>query len=175
VTKVGQSYTNNIYTGVYNAIFNYYSSLSSTYGITGAFNGSTLDTLIEDVEAANNANAIIYGTKSALGRITNGKESPTMQDAYNTQGYFGVYNGTPMQKIQNSHINGTETLAVDRNFLLVIPQGDEKLVKIVDEGTAIIQETNGGINADFSLEYMFSQKCGVALVTASKFGMYKLL
>lgn len=175
VNKVAQSYTNQIYTEVYTAIYDYYSSLSSTYGITGAFNATTLDTLIEHVESANNASAVIYGTRSALSRITNGKESESMKDAYNTQGFYGVYNGTPMVRIQNVHTNGTETFAINQNFLLVIPQGDERLVKIVDEGTAIIQEVNGGQNADFSLEYLFTQKTGIALVTAAKFGFYKLL
>lgn len=85
-----------------------------------------------------------------------------------------MFNGTPMRMIKQVHINGTDTFAINDSFLLVLPQGEEKIVKIVDEGESIIKEISGGQNVDQSLEYTFEKKAGVAVVTAAKYGMYKL-
>ncbi|MFA5557906.1 MAG: hypothetical protein WDA59_00395 [Methanofastidiosum sp.] len=176
VNKVADSYVNEIYTQVYSAIYNGYTDLSSTYAKTGAFNDSTMRTLIEHVEAANNANAAIYGTKNALGRVETAQISEAQKDVYASQGYYGSFYGTPMRKIQQSHTNGTETFAVNENFLIVLPEGDERIVKIVDEGESIILETSSGSieNQDLSLEYTFLRKSGIGVVTAAKWGQYRL-
>ncbi|MFA5559528.1 MAG: hypothetical protein WDA59_08805 [Methanofastidiosum sp.] len=173
VNKVADSYTNEIYTQVYNAIYNSYDGLTSTYAKTGAFNDSTMRTLIEHVEAANNASAAIYGTKNALGKVETAQISESMKDVYSSQGFYGSFYGTPMRKIQQSHTNGTETFAVNENFLIILPEGDERIVKIVDEGDSIILETPSSENQDLSMEYTFLRKSGIGVLTAAKYGIYR--
>jgi len=174
VNKVGTSYNNKIYTLVYQAIYDSYSTLSATYGKTGTFSSATLSDLIQHVEAAAGVEATIYGTKNALGKVTTAQVSDNMKDVYNQQGFYGTFLGTPMQKVNQVHTPGTDTFAIDNNFLLIVPQGGEKLVKIVIEGDSIIEEGNNKTNMDDSLEYIFKKKSGIAVVTASKYGIYRL-
>jgi len=175
VNKVARSYTNQIYTEVYSAIYNGYSDLSSTYAKTGAFNESTLKTLIEHVETKTNTTAAIYGTKNALGMITTAQPSNEEKDTYSKQGYYGAFYGTPMRKIFQSHTNGTDTFAINNSFIMVLPEGDERIVKIVDEGDSIIIDLPGGQSADLSQDYVFIRKSGIAVLTSSVWGMYRLV
>lgn len=175
VNKVADSYVNEIYTQVYSAIYNSYTDLASTYAKTGAFNDSTMRTLIGHVEAANNANVAIYGTKTALSNVTTAQISDSMKDVYSSQGYYGSFYGTPMRKIEQSHTNGTTTFAVNESFLIVLPEGEERIVKIVDEGDSIIEETADGVNMDLSKEYLFLRKSGIGVISSAKYGIYRLV
>jgi hypothetical protein len=175
VNKVAKSYTNQIYTEVYSAIYSGYSSLSSTYGKTGAFNETTLRTLIEHVETKNNTTAAIYGTKNALGLVTTAQASNEEKDVYSKQGYYGGFYGTPMRKIFQSHTNGTDTFAVNDSFLMILPEGDERIVKIVDEGDSTIIDMPGGQSADLSQDYVFIRKSGIAVLTSAVWGQYRIV
>lgn len=174
VNRVSQSYNNEIYTSVYKAIYDSYNNLSATYGVTGTYDATTLGNLIQHVEAANGARAVIYGAKNALGKVTDAVVSDTRKEVFNMQGYYGVFRGTEMQEIKQAHIPGTDTFAINDSFLIIIPQGDEKIVKIVDEGDSIIRERLDGANMDYSIEYEFLKSSGIAVVTAAKFGIYRL-
>lgn len=174
VNKVSDSYISRIYTEVYTAIYNEYSNLAATYAITGQFNAGNLTNLIQHIEAATNMSCRIYGTKNSLSRVTPAQVSDNMIDIFNSQGFYGSFYGTAMQLIKQVHTAGTSTFALNDSFLLVLPQGDEKLVKIVDEGESLISETAGGINADDSLEYTFRKKAAVGIVMPNKFGIYRL-
>ncbi len=175
VNKVARSYSNQIYTEVYSAIYNGYSSLSSTYAKTGAFNESTLRTLIEHIEAKTNTNAAIYGTKNALGMITTAQPSNEEKDTYSKQGYYGGFYGTPMRKVFQSHTNGTDTFAINNSFIMVLPEGEEQIVKILDEGDSIIIDMPGGQSADLSQDYVFIRKSGIAVLTSSVWGQYRFV
>jgi RNA binding exosome subunit len=175
VNKVADSYVNQIYTEVYTALYDSYNSLTATYAKNGAFNETTMRTLIEHIEAANNVTAAIYGTKNALSNVTSAQVSDAMKDVYSSQGYYGSFYGTPMRKIVQSHTNGTETFAVNESFLIILPEGDERIVKVYDEGDSIIEETADGVNQDFSKEYTFLRKSGIAVVTSAKHGVYRLV
>lgn len=176
VNKVSKSYINKIYTAVYNAIYDGFNGLSATYGVSGTFAEATLRELIDHVEAAaGGVQAGIWGTKNALSKVQPANLSDNMKDAINQQGYVGVFEGTPMYKINQVHKPGTDTFAIDNNFILVLPQGEEALVKIVDEGESVILESaDGNKNADMSIEYTFIKKSGIAIVYPNKWGMYKL-
>lgn len=174
VNKVADSYNNKIYTLVYQAIYNGYSGLGSTYGITGSYDASTLSDLIQHVEAATGVSAEIIGTKNALGKIATAQVSDKMKDDYNVKGYYGVFNGTPMREIKQVHTPGTDTFAINDSFLVVVPVGAEPMVKIVVEGEALITDNPGGQNMDQSLEYTFQKKSGIGILTANKWGQYRL-
>lgn len=175
VNKVARSYTNQIYTEVYTAIYNGYADLSSTYAKTGAFNESTLKTLIEHVETKTGTTAAIYGTKNALGMITTAQPSNEEKDAYSKQGYYGAFYSTPMRKIFQAHTTGTDTFAINNSFVMVLPEGEEKIVKIVDEGDSTIIDMPGGQSADLSQNYVFIRKSGIAVLSSSVWGQYRFV
>jgi hypothetical protein len=113
------------------------------------------------------------GTKAALAKITSANVSENMKDAKNNLGYYGTLAGTRMVKIPQAHTPGTETFAINDSFLLVLPTLNDKMVKLVLEGDAVIQETMTG-NADKSIEYEFIKKAGIAVVPSVRYGINRL-
>ena len=71
-----------------------------------------------------------------------------------------------------AHKPGTNDFVIDNNFLLILPSGNEKIVKFVMEGNALIDEATG--NKDDSKEYELRKKYGVAVERSAKFGVYIL-
>lgn len=173
VNKVSTSYNNKIATDIYTALYDSYTTLGATYGISGAFAESTMNTLIGHVEAATGADIEIMGTKASLAKITSAVVSEKLKEAMNNMGYYGVFNGNEMRAIKQAHTPGTDTFAINDSFAMIIPKVPNKMIKLVIEGDAIIQETPGGQNADMSLEYMFQKSAGIAVVSSAKYGIYR--
>lgn len=173
VERVSKSYNNKIATDIYTALYDSYSVLGATYGISGAFSEATMNTLIGHVEAATGAEATLMGTKTSLSKITTAVQSEKIKEAMNTLGYYGIFNGTNMQVIKQAHTPGTDIFAINDSFAMVIPNVPNKMIKLVIEGDAIIQEVAGGQSADMSLEYMFQKSAGIAVVSSAKYGIYR--
>lgn len=71
--------------------------------------------------------------------------------------------------------NDTKKKLVDNNKLLVMPVGDNKFIKMYEEGDAQMSEsTDGNTNLDKTIEYEYQQKMGVATVINKKFGQIKI-
>jgi hypothetical protein len=174
VDNVARSYENKIQTEIYNAIYNSYNQLGSTYAVSGTFSETKLDELIAHVEASTGMEAMILGTKTALSKIQYARESDAMLEAHNQFGYYGKFHGTDMMVIKQAHKPGTDTFAIDNNFLLVVPKAPSKMVKLVLEGDSMIVEGDGTHRKDFQREYTFIKKAGIAVISANKYGIYRL-
>jgi hypothetical protein len=177
VNKVARSYNNKIATKVYEAIYNSFSSLGTTYGISGAFSEDSFIDLVSHVSAAaGGLDVAVYGVKKALAKVAPATVSDTMKDEKGRIGFYRNVDGVNLFEIPQAHKAGTDTFAIASDFLLVVPVGGESIVKIVIEGDALIDETpgNNGRNADDTMEYTFRKKCGVAVVTPNKYGIYKV-
>lgn len=173
VENVAKSYNNKIKVAVYNALYESYSQLSATYGKSGSFSEATLTELIAHVEAATGMEAMILGTKQALGKITNATMAESLKENKARLGYIGHFQGTEMLEIKQAHKPGTDTFAIDNNFLLVVPKSPDKMVKMVLEGDALIEEITEGRN-DGQRDYRFVKKAGFAVIASSKYGIYRL-
>ena len=56
-----------------------------------------------------------------------------------------------------------------------MPIGDNKFIKMYEEGDAQMNEvTDGNTNLDMTIEYEYQQKMGVATVINKKFGQIKI-
>lgn len=177
VSRVAKSYNLQLATDVYSAIYNSYSSLSAPYQLSAAFNADDLTTMAQHVEAASNgAGAYIFGTKMALSKVAPSQISDAMKDQRNTMGYYGELNGFQLREIKNVHQAGTDTFAIDNNFLLIVPAVADKFVKIVNEGDALIIDGANGVAqaADMSQEYTFIMKSGIMVIPQAKYGIYRL-
>lgn len=173
VNRVAKSFELKLATDIYNAIYSSYTSLSATYGITGNFVDSTMTDLIQHVEAATGQNCWIFGTKSALSRIDVPKiDTEKAKDAFNTLGYYGSYKGNPMREIKQFHTWGTDTFAINDKFVMIVPVGDLKIVKLVYEGESFIEEFNN-LQGDQSREYLFTINYGLNVITSAKYGIYR--
>jgi hypothetical protein len=97
-----------------------------------------------------------------------------MTKSLNEKGFLPNYLGYDLVEIQQSHVANTDTFAIDNNFLLFVPAGVNKLVKIGFEGSTIVREASPQDNADESIEYSFKQKYDIGVLSAGRFGIYKL-
>lgn len=176
VAKVQKSFTAQITSDIYNAIVAGYTGLTTPYKVTGSYNETSFNTLVENIKAATGVqNVMVFGTKIALQNVVPAYVAYNGQvvEQRNQDGFFRVVDGIPLVEIRQAHIPGTDTLAVSDNFLLVVPQGEEQIVKLVLEGDPLIRETAAnGMNADDSIEYLFKKKYGVGVITSSKYGAY---
>lgn len=175
VDNVARSYENKIQNLIYNAVYNSFNSLSATYGISGSFSETKLDELIEHVEASTGLDALIIGTKSALGKVKYASESNNNLDQRNQFGFYGNYKGTDMMAIRQAHKVGSDEFAIDNNFLMIIPKNPDKFVKLVIEGDSMIVEGDGTNRKDFQRDYTFIKKAGIAVLSASKYGIYRIV
>lgn len=173
VNRVAKSFELKLADEIYSAIYNSYDNLVAPYKVSGSFSESELTTLIAHVEAATGQRAEIFGTKTALGKITSAKESDKMIDALNSFGYYGTFKGTGMREIKQFHKINTDTFAIDENFLMILPVGDIKIAKLAIEGEAIIDEFTN-YQGDMSKEYMFIKNYGLTVLSSAKYGIYRL-
>jgi hypothetical protein len=172
---VARSYENKIQNEIYNAVYNSFDQLNATYRTTGAFDEGTLIDLISHVEASTGAEAVVMGTKSALSKITREPTmvSQNMLDEINRVGYVGIFNGTPLVEIKNSHRVGSSQWAIDNNFLIVAPTGLDPFVKLIFEGDSLVEEVVEG-RKDMQREYRFIKKAGFNVLISENYGIYRL-
>lgn len=127
-------------------------------------------TLIAHVEAATGKTARILGTKAALRKIKTAVVSHEAEsDLYNV-GFYGKFNGTEMIGLKQAHKSGTSTFILDDSKVYVIA-GDDKPVKIVNEGEGILIERDPAENNDLTQEYIYGQGFGVGVICSEKIGI----
>ncbi|MGG4105156.1 hypothetical protein AAXB25_14665 [Paenibacillus lautus] len=174
VENVARSYENKIQNLIYDAVYDSYNQLGSTYAVSGTFSEGKLDELIAHVEAATGMEAMILGTKSALAKINYGTESEKSKEARNDFGFYGNFHGTQMMAIKQAHKVGSNEFAIDNGFIMVVPKSPDKFVKLVIEGDSMIIEGDGTNRKDMQREYTFIKKAGIAVLSAAKYGIYRI-
>lgn len=173
VNRVQLSYANELSVRIYNAIYGSYDSLLAPYQITGTFDEGKLLEAIAHVEASTGQKAVVFGTKTALAKVTTANVSDGMKDKLNVLGHYGMFRGTDLLELPQAHIAGTNKFAIADDFLLVVPNG-EKIVKVILEGDAYIHDTEAGDRNDEQIEFFFGRKVGVGVLKADNYAMYKL-
>jgi hypothetical protein len=176
VDKVQLSFQTQIATDIYNALTVGYNALAAPYKATGSWDRVAMLNLVQHVKAATKRNVTVFGTLVALQNATpfmvayNGSAI----EQRNALGFYRVIDGVTYQEIEQAHTPGTDNFAIGDNFLLVVPQGEEKIIKLVDEGTPQITETSmqQTTNADKSIEYTFEKKYGVGVITTTRYAAY---
>lgn len=174
VENVARSYENKIQNLIYDAVYDSYNQLSSTYAVSGTFSEGKLDELIAHIEAATGMDVMILGTKAALAKINYGTESQKAVERRNDFGYYGNFHGTEMMAIKQAHKVGSDEFAIDNGFIMVVPKTPDKFVKLVMEGDSMIVEGDGTNRKDFQRDYTFIKKAGVAVLSAAKYGIYRI-
>lgn len=147
--------------------------LSSEYVVASNAAGSeeALLELIDHVEAATGKSARIYGTKTALRKVQNAVVADEAKsDLYNL-GYYGKFNGTEMVCLRQVHKPGSSVFAMNNNKLFVLA-GDDKPVKVVNEGEGLIIDGEATDNNDLTKEYVYAQPMGVGVACSEKMGVF---
>lgn len=138
------------------------------------------DELLEDVKSINGSDIVLMGTRTALGKLTNLDDvnwisEQAKNDRYTT-GRLGYYEGVRLAEIPQVFAdNDPSTKLIDNNRILVMPNTDNKFIKMFNEGLAQIKEiSDGTTNTDMTMEYEYQRKMGVGVVIGRLFGIVNI-
>lgn len=179
VAKVAKAIEDRISQEVANAFYGAAAYLPSEFKHTGTYSEDDLMEIVSHVEAVSGSVPMVVGTRKALakviGAVPTALYSEAMKNQRNTTGIIEYVNGVPLVQLPSVHKTNTFNFAYDDNKLLILPQTDVKPIKLVFEGDALIKEVSDGtVNKDMSLEYMFQTKFGTAVVFNTLYGEYTL-
>ncbi|WP_144509962.1 hypothetical protein [Bacillus sp. FJAT-22090] len=171
VAKVAKSYEKRIAESVNSAIYGSYNSIDAAFKYSGTFSEDELLRVLQNVEALY-GNAMVVGTKAALAKIKPDYVGDADKARYNALGYIGTFRGYDTVALVQSFKPNTYEFNLSNTDLLILPSSSEKIVKIVTEGTAIIEDVQN-MQGDMSIEHYFIQKAGVGLSITEKFGIVR--
>lgn len=140
----------------------------------------TFFTLIEDVQMASGEEVVIMGTRSALSKLSGMGDvnwiSEDMKNERYTTGKLGRFEGVRLVEIpQAFENNDTSKKLVDSSKLLIMPAGDNRFVKMYDEGEAQFTEiTDSSVHQDMTIDAEYQRKMGVAVVINKRFGIWNI-
>ena len=184
VAKIADAYVAQIQSVVYSAVRNAASSLpvqTTDFIGTGPIVKTDLDNIIENVSAANGgAPVVLMGTKAALANLTalvpvNWIADEQKSNFANT-GLIGIYEGNILVEVPQRFTDRTLTTKIfPSNVIMVMPQLDDKFVKLVDEGDTQILEKNerGDYQSDLQ-SYEVQRRFGVGVVIGRQFGQWTI-
>lgn len=170
VDKVAKSFEKKIAESVYSTIYNSYGSLEAEFKYTGTYDEDALLDVLATVEALYGS-AIVLGTKSALAKIKPEYIGEAGKDGYNALGHLSNFRGYDAISLTQFLKAGTNEFALSNTDLLILPSTSEKLVKIVHEGDAIIQDKQN--DSDLTIEHTFIKRAGVGLALTNRFGIVR--
>lgn len=174
VDKVSQAIENKKLDEVY-AIF---SSLSKTdYNVdegSGSYSEATFGDYIDKIEAMNKGNKVmLVTTKSMARKIKASDDSSTGKDSQYNNGYATKWNGIDVVAVPQRFQLGTTKMAFPTDKIFVVPVGDNKPIKIVNQGGTILDmDTTGLTNADQSVEITAQLAWATGFVSAGVVGKY---
>ena len=150
---------------------------------TGALSASTkaaFDAIIEKVEAANESSVVIMGTKTALRSLNNFYAgsvnwADSQKEAVAHTGILGDYEGTALIEIPQRFEDKTlVTPIVDNTKLYIMPQVDNKFIKLVDGGEVEITIDQIADKMDDMQSYEFQKRMGISTLMTRYFGVWSL-
>ena len=172
---IAESFRRDLTQRIYKAVMSSYGKYNGTYHRTGTLTEDELIELAMHIQARTGEKVIVYGTKLALRKLAPSAVTEEMLNRKNEVGFYGMIAGIELREIEQSHEYGTDEFAIDNDMLLVLPQNADKMVKVVNEGDAIIQDIAGGQSADMMQEYFICNRFGVSVITSKVFGFIKLV
>jgi len=173
---IAESFKRDLTQRIADAVMSSYREYGSTYYLTKSVELQSEDEIVElamHIEDRSGEIVAIHGTKLALRKLAPSNTTDSMNDARNKVGYYGEIAGIQLHEIAQSHEYGSDEFAIDNNFILFLPQNVDKMVKVINEGDAIIQDQQGGTSSDMMQEYFIANRFGISVITTKAFGYIK--
>jgi hypothetical protein len=180
VDRQALALVNHIQTRIYDAVSGAYDSLRPVRKQEGRFDADKLLQIAQHVQAASGANGIqVWGTKRALRNISKdlisgGLASNEMKATMNTQGFIGTFAGLNLIEMPQAYKANTEEFAIKDNQLIILPAGQDRLVKVVFEGQIDVTENTSSNRNDLQMELVTRQKVGVHANQYAVMGLYNI-
>ena len=171
VDKVAQSFERKLAESVNAAIFGSYNNIEAAFKYTGTFSEEELLRVLQAVEAQYGS-AMVLGTKAALAKIKPDYVGEQDKARYNAIGHIGVFRGYDTVALTQSFKPNSTEFNLSNTDLLILPSTSDKIVKIVVEGNAIVEDMQN-LQGDMSIEHYYIQKAGVGLSLTNKFGIVR--
>lgn len=175
VSDVNDSFTKQINETIYDEVVAGFGSIVTPYSDAGSFSADTLLNIVAHVEAANDGKtAMILGSRQAVGKITGikGADANSAKEDLYAMGYFGRFGENPVVSMKNAHKPGTTDFILGNDLYVIA--ADDKFIKHVQEGEAIIVQGDPMTKDDFSQEYFIGMLNGVGCVMSMQNGVYRL-
>jgi len=155
---------------VYNAMTGAFTALPAANKHTAAsFDAAELDKLVR--VASSYGEPKIYGTRAALAALPMNSSSELDKEDIRNKGFIGKYKGTPCLELKNVTKDETNAAFVlSDQFVYVIPEGKDKIVKVAIEGDAYMRETDG---VDWTKNFEVMTQSGTAVLQNNYFCIYK--
>ena len=150
---------------------------------TGALDEATKETfiqLVEDVQMVTGMDVVVMGTKTALSRLEGMQDiqwvSEDMKVQRNTTGRIGYFEGIRLVELkQGFRLNDTTQYLLDDKQLFIMPVGDNKFIKVINEGNPEMRQVNDNTeNQDMTYDYRYMWKMGVAVQIGLLFGLWNI-
>lgn len=171
--KVAKSYEQKIANRVNELLFGSYNNLENDFKYSGSFNEDELLEILARIETLYGS-AILVGSKAALSKVKPEYVGDADKSARNKQGYIAEFMGYRCVELKNAFKTGTHDFVLDPNQLLILPSNEDKFVKIVLEGDAIINDFENS-QGDQSIEHSFIQRVGIAMSLTDKYGIVRFV
>jgi hypothetical protein len=174
---IAESFKRDLTQRIYDAVMRSYGEYGATYH--KSFTSGTALTQKDIVEMAMHIEArtgekvALFGTKLALSALPQENVTESVMNAINESGYYGKIQGIEMYEIAQSHKYGSDEFAIGNDFVLLLPQNTDKMIKVINEGDAIIQDQQGGQSSDMMQEYFIANRFGISVICTKVFGFIK--
>lgn len=174
IDKVNEGFSARIQTAIFEALTDSYSLLQASDKIEGKATLDGLLKLAERIQTKARRPVAIYGTKLALNKVAKMADmSGSMKDELNTFGYLGTVSGMRLIEIPQAFKVNSDEFALSDDTLLILPEG-EKVVGVVFEGDAMVNEPEGMSRHDMQLGFETLKKIGISVLQLKVYGMAKL-
>lgn len=176
--KVGESMVKSIKEDIYEAILKNFreGGAGEPYRLSLTGGLPTEKQILEvakHLEARTGAEVVIYGTALALSNLDIKYPSDASNNQRNQQAFYGRIAGIEAKELPALHKEGTTDFIFEDDAILLLPQTNDKFVKVVNEGEAYVEEGESMNRDDLQKEYLLTQKLGIATVPSSQFGFIK--
>jgi hypothetical protein len=173
IDEIAEAINSEVMKTIQNTFVNSMGSAPTANKYSGAFSLAQLRSVSNNVAAY--GRPVIVGTAVALANITadsgfKSAMSDSMKDAFNKDGFIGVWEGKALVQLPNTFTDEKNTeWVLNNNLLYVLPVGADKPVKVTFEGTAEMLEKQS--YEDGSVEKKTLQKVGVNVLQVHNLGL----
>lgn len=140
---------------------------------SGSYDENALLKLCERVEAETGQRAKILGSLTALRKLTTATVSTEAANSMYNYGFYGKFNGIDMIRANQVLVPGTKDFLLKEDTVYVFG-GDEKFIKVVNEGEGLLETISGATRADNSQEIIYAQNMGAGIVCGEAIGVYTM-
>jgi hypothetical protein len=175
-----------IYGEVQNALMSAMTNMPTANYVSGSYSAAALQGLVNTVKRygggatifaspefidAMGPDAIVPTLMNSTSNVAQGIYPQDDIDSIHNYGRIRIFRGTPVVELKQSFVDEkNEQVMINPQFAYVLPTGNDKVVKIVMEGSTQIYDA---INRDQSIEVNTYRKIGVGILAYNNWGVYQ--